>query len=53
MKEDIESEVRNYCRCYPAMFAEAKGSYVIAQTDDKYLDFGRLRIIKTMGIMIR
>ncbi|PAP95719.1 diaminobutyrate--2-oxoglutarate transaminase [Mesorhizobium wenxiniae] len=39
MKEDIESEVRNYCRSYPAKFAEAKGSYVIAQTGDKYLDF--------------
>ncbi|MER9643355.1 aminotransferase class III-fold pyridoxal phosphate-dependent enzyme [Mesorhizobium sp. M0239] len=39
MKEGIESEVRSYCRSYPAMFTEAKGSYLIAQNGDKYLDF--------------
>ncbi|MFC3326108.1 diaminobutyrate--2-oxoglutarate transaminase [Mesorhizobium cantuariense] len=39
MREDIESEARSYCRSYPAMFAGAKGSYLIAETDDKYLDF--------------
>ncbi|AZN98087.1 MAG: diaminobutyrate--2-oxoglutarate transaminase [Mesorhizobium sp.] len=39
MKEDIESEARSYCRFYPAIFVGAKGSYLIAETGDKYLDF--------------
>lgn len=39
MKEDIESEARSYCRFYPARFVGAKGSYLLAETGDKYLDF--------------
>lgn len=39
MKKDIESEARSYCRSYPATFTGAKGSHLIAETGDRYLDF--------------
>lgn len=39
MRDDIESEARSYCRFYPARFVGAKGSYLIAETGGKYLDF--------------
>ena len=37
--QTYESEVRSYCRSFPAVFARAKGS-VIMDTDGKeYIDF--------------
>ncbi|WP_185928352.1 aminotransferase class III-fold pyridoxal phosphate-dependent enzyme [Mesorhizobium sp. M6A.T.Ce.TU.016.01.1.1] len=39
MREDIESEARSYCLFYPARFVGANGSYLIAETGDKHLDF--------------
>ncbi|QPJ61021.1 MAG: diaminobutyrate--2-oxoglutarate transaminase [Candidatus Nitronauta litoralis] len=37
--EEIESNVRSYCRAFPAMFQKAKGCYVFDQTGQPYLDF--------------
>lgn len=39
MREDIESDARSYCLFYPARFVGANGSYLIAETGDKHLDF--------------
>jgi diaminobutyrate-2-oxoglutarate transaminase len=35
----IESEVRSYCRSFPEIFARAKGSCVIDETGEEYIDF--------------
>jgi diaminobutyrate-2-oxoglutarate transaminase len=35
----LESEVRNYCRCFPATFKSAKGPYLIAEDGTTYIDF--------------
>ena len=37
--EEIESNVRSYCRSFPVVFARAKGSYLHAESGDRYLDF--------------
>ncbi|KMP10533.1 diaminobutyrate--2-oxoglutarate aminotransferase [Candidatus Nitromaritima sp. SCGC AAA799-A02] len=37
--EEVESEVRFYCRAFPAIFQKGKGSYVIDQAGKPYLDF--------------
>ena len=37
--ETIESEVRSYCRSYPIMFNEARGSYLVDENGKEYLDF--------------
>ena len=34
-----ESEVRSYCRSFPAVFERAKGSCLFDQTGKRYLDF--------------
>ncbi len=34
-----ESEVRSYCRSFPAVFERAKGSCLFDQADKRYLDF--------------
>lgn len=34
-----ESEVRSYCRNWPAVFTTAKGSYITDQDGREYLDF--------------
>ncbi|GAA3751897.1 diaminobutyrate--2-oxoglutarate transaminase [Salinactinospora qingdaonensis] len=35
----LESEVRSYCRSWPAVFNEAKGSYLYDEAGHPYLDF--------------
>lgn len=35
----LESEVRSYCRSFPEVFARAKGSCVIDQSGEEYIDF--------------
>jgi diaminobutyrate-2-oxoglutarate transaminase len=35
----LESEVRSYCRSFPEVFARAKGSCVIDDSGDEYIDF--------------
>jgi diaminobutyrate-2-oxoglutarate transaminase len=35
----LESEVRSYCRCFPAVFKSAKGSYLAAEDGTSYIDF--------------
>jgi len=37
--EQYESEVRSYCRAFPAVFTRAKGSYIEGQNGRRYLDF--------------
>lgn len=37
--EQYESEVRSYCRAFPAVFTRAKGSYIEDQNGRRYLDF--------------
>ncbi|QPJ64370.1 MAG: diaminobutyrate--2-oxoglutarate transaminase [Candidatus Nitrohelix vancouverensis] len=37
--EDIESEVRSYCRAFPTTFEKAKGCYMFDQEGNRYLDF--------------
>ncbi|CAL99833.1 diaminobutyrate aminotransferase [Saccharopolyspora erythraea NRRL 2338] len=37
--ESLESEVRSYCRTWPAVFDVAKGSYLYAEDGTAYLDF--------------
>lgn len=35
----MESEVRSYCRCFPAVFKSAKGAYLLAEDGTAYIDF--------------
>ncbi|MDA8370924.1 MAG: diaminobutyrate--2-oxoglutarate transaminase [Nocardiopsaceae bacterium] len=35
----LESEVRSYCRSWPAVFNEARGSYIYDESGRPYLDF--------------
>jgi diaminobutyrate-2-oxoglutarate transaminase len=35
----LESEVRSYCRAFPAVFAKAQGAYLYDETGKEYLDF--------------
>jgi diaminobutyrate-2-oxoglutarate transaminase len=35
----LESEVRSYCRCFPATFSSAKGAHVLAEDGTTYIDF--------------
>ena len=37
--EALESNVRSYCRSFPAVFTRAKGSYIYDAEDTAYLDF--------------
>lgn len=37
--EQYESEVRSYCRNFPAVFTKAKGSEIFAEDGKKYIDF--------------
>ena len=37
--EKHESEVRSYCRSFPAKFVKAKGCYIYADDGKEYLDF--------------
>lgn len=37
--DDLESEVRYYCRRWPAVFAHAQGSYLCDEHGTRYLDF--------------
>lgn len=37
--ENYESEVRSYCRSFPAKFVKAKGCYIYADDGKEYLDF--------------
>lgn len=37
--EDLESEVRSYCRTWPVVFDTARGSHLIDVDGRKYLDF--------------
>jgi diaminobutyrate-2-oxoglutarate transaminase len=37
--EELESEVRSYCRCWPTVFASAKGCYIYDELGRGYLDF--------------
>jgi diaminobutyrate-2-oxoglutarate transaminase len=37
--ENYESEVRGYCRSFPAVFDTAKGAWLIEENGNKYLDF--------------
>ncbi|AIC29537.1 diaminobutyrate--2-oxoglutarate transaminase 1 (plasmid) [Rhizobium etli bv. mimosae str. IE4771] len=34
-----ESEVRSYCRSYPATFSAARGSHLVTEEGEQYLDF--------------
>lgn len=36
---DIESNVRSYCRMWPAVFAKAKGSLLYTEVGERYIDF--------------
>lgn len=36
---DVESNVRSYCRTWPAVFAKAKGSLLYTETGERYIDF--------------
>ncbi|WP_225548510.1 aspartate aminotransferase family protein [Chromobacterium violaceum] len=36
---EFESEVRSYCRAFPAVFSRAKGEYLLAEDGRKFLDF--------------
>lgn len=37
--ETYESEVRSYCRSFPAVFAKAKGAYFFDEEGNRYIDF--------------
>jgi diaminobutyrate-2-oxoglutarate transaminase len=37
--EQHESEVRSYCRNFPAVFTSAKGAWMTDQDGRRYLDF--------------
>ncbi|MEV6778577.1 diaminobutyrate--2-oxoglutarate transaminase [Streptomyces syringium] len=37
--ETLESEVRSYCRSWPAVFDRAQGSYLFDEDGHRYLDF--------------
>ena len=37
--EQYESEVRSYCRAFPAVFTSAKGSFLYDEAGNKYIDF--------------
>jgi len=37
--ERLESEVRSYCRSFPEIFVRAKGSCVIDEAGEEYIDF--------------
>lgn len=37
--EQYESEVRSYCRSFPAVFTKAKGSVITAEDGKEYIDF--------------
>ncbi|HCT40767.1 MAG TPA: diaminobutyrate--2-oxoglutarate transaminase [Moraxellaceae bacterium] len=37
--ERLESEVRSYIRSFPAVFCQAAGSWMVDETDRRYLDF--------------
>jgi diaminobutyrate-2-oxoglutarate transaminase len=37
--EALESNVRSYCRSFPAVFSSAKGSYIYDAEGEAYLDF--------------
>lgn len=37
--EDRESEVRGYCRDYPVVFTESRGSELITEDGERYIDF--------------
>jgi len=37
--DEIESNVRSYCRSFPAVFARAKGSYFYDEAGNRYIDF--------------
>ena len=37
--QKFESEVRSYCRSFPAIFTKAQGSYLYDSNGQKYLDF--------------
>ncbi len=37
--EEYESNVRSYCRNFPAVFSKAKGSTIVDENGDEYLDF--------------
>ncbi|GLH80068.1 MULTISPECIES: diaminobutyrate--2-oxoglutarate transaminase [unclassified Bradyrhizobium] len=36
---DVESEVRSYCRSYPATFSRATSAFMVSETGERYLDF--------------
>lgn len=37
--EELESEVRSYCRSFPVVFDKAEGSYLYSEDGKAYLDF--------------
>ena len=37
--EKYESEVRSYCRNFPAVFTKAKDSIIYAEDGKEYIDF--------------
>lgn len=37
--EDVESNVRSYCRSFPTVFEKAKGSVMIDESGKEYVDF--------------
>jgi len=37
--EEVESEVRSYCRSFPTVFTRARGSHLVDQGGEDYLDF--------------
>src|SRR5262245_39909050 len=37
--ERLESNVRRYCRSFPAVFTRAKGAILYSEAGDEYLDF--------------
>ena len=37
--EELESDVRRYCRLWPAVFSKAKGSHIYDERGGRYLDF--------------
>lgn len=37
--EQLESEVRGYCRSFPTVFSSAKGAWMTNTSGDRYLDF--------------
>jgi len=37
--EDLESNVRTYCRSFPAVFSKAKGALLFDERGSRYIDF--------------